>query len=132
MVGNASRLHGSGFMLLEVVLSVLVIGTGLLLVIRSYSTSLGATRMAQGLREASLFLEEKLFELDVQGEIEQSESSGTIEGYEGYHWYVTAEPFTDEEEMQKVCVSAVYNDTNKRTRSVKIYTLLKNKEDSGI
>lgn len=114
-------------MLLEVILSVLIIASGLSFIIRSYSTSLKATNIAKSLQRACLFLEEKLFELDMKGNIEEGQTSGVFEGGENYSWYLTAEPLDEKEEINKVGLSVVYG-SGRQSRRVSVSTYLRNKK----
>lgn len=63
----SQRKNSRGFLLLEVILSVLIIGSVLLLVMRSYVTSLRAGQVSRGLSKACYLLEEQIFNYDVRG-----------------------------------------------------------------
>ena len=65
-----------GFLLFEVIISIAIITSGLLVVMASYSASKRAIESSQELFEASLLLEEKIFEFEERGEIETRELSG--------------------------------------------------------
>lgn len=71
-------------MLLEVILSVLIIASGVMFIMRSYVTSIRASEISTGLTKACLFLEDKLFDIDMKGfgeGVEETEDSGAEEGY---------------------------------------------------
>jgi len=78
-----------GFILLEVMLSVLIIASGVLLVLRSYSTSLKVSQVARGLSRSCFFLEDKLFDADVKGFTEgfkEEDAGGVFDEDSSYSW----------------------------------------------
>ncbi|MDD5449840.1 MAG: hypothetical protein PHO42_04490 [Candidatus Omnitrophica bacterium] len=83
-------------MLLEVILSVLIIATGVIFIIRSYSASLRASGISTGLTKAVFLLEEKIFDADIKdfrGGMKETEDKGSEDDYA---WTLTAQP--DEKE----------------------------------
>ena len=59
-----------GFLLLEVIVSIVVITSGLLFVMRAYSTAQYAIQRSLVLFESGLLLESKMFEFEEKGKIE--------------------------------------------------------------
>jgi hypothetical protein len=93
-----------GFLLLEVVLSILMVASGLLFIMRSYSTSLKVSGVARGLTNACFLLEEKLFDMDAKGfkeGVQEGESEGRFEPGP-YIWYLQIYTMGDKKEMDKV------------------------------
>ncbi|OGW84396.1 MAG: hypothetical protein A2987_02220 [Omnitrophica bacterium RIFCSPLOWO2_01_FULL_45_10] len=80
-----------GFLLFEVIISIAIITSGLLVVMASYSASKRAIESSQELFEASLLLEEKIFEFEERGEIETGELSGEFEKDGAHTWSIYAE-----------------------------------------
>ncbi|NQU73138.1 MAG: hypothetical protein HQ547_00305 [Candidatus Omnitrophica bacterium] len=122
----------AGFMLLEVIMSVLIIASGIIFVVRAYSTSLKATETARVLTKACFLLEEKLLELDIEGfkeGVEEGESSTTIEEEQHYRCNLAVWPLDDEEglKMNKVNLSVEYRKGN-QGREATISTFRKSKE----
>lgn len=124
------RQEGAGFMLLEVILSVLLIGCVLAFVIHSYTTSLKASQMARMLGKACLFVEAKIAELDMAGfrdGVKEEETEGSIEGQPDYKWHLSILPLDEEEKISKVNLSVRYK-LGSQYRKVGIVTFLKKKE----
>ena len=115
-----------GFMLLEVILSVLVIASGLLFIMRSYSASLKATAVASSLQKACLYLEDKLSELDFKGKIEEGVQDGSFEDDGNYSWHLDAQPLDDKKEVNTVFLTARYK-SGSQYRNIGISTYLFNK-----
>lgn len=127
-----NKIRRKGFLLLEVILSVLVIGTGVMLIMRSYSTSLRASDTARVMTGACLILEEKLFELDVKGfkdGVQEGEENGACEGQENYSWAVDiyAPDEKDAPRISKVDLGVNYKKGG-QAKKVAVTTLLKYKE----
>jgi len=121
-----------GFMLLEVIMSVLIIASGIVFVVRAYSTSLRASETARVLTKACFLLEEKLLELDIVGfkeGIEETQSSSPIEGDQHYKYNLTVWSSGGEEEVKinKVNMNVEYKRGN-QTREATISTFRKPKE----
>ena len=81
-----------GFLLLEVIVSIVIITSGLLFVMRVYSTARHAIQRSSVLFESSLLLESGMFEFEEKGKIE----SGLKEGKRfpdgsSYSWLVKTE-----------------------------------------
>ena len=60
-----------GFLLLEVIVSIVIITSGLLFVMRVYSTARYAVQRSSVLFESGLLLESKMFEFEEKGKIER-------------------------------------------------------------
>jgi hypothetical protein len=123
---SLQRKNNSGFLLLEVILSVLIIGSVLMLVVRSYSASLKACQVAGGLSKACGLLEDKLFDLDIRGfadGIGETSDSGTFEGEPGYLYSVSVNPMGDEKKLNKVNLQAAW-----KRHTINVWTYLKFKE----
>ncbi|MCX5716139.1 MAG: hypothetical protein NTV07_04665 [Candidatus Omnitrophica bacterium] len=111
-------------MLLEVILSVVVIATSFVFIMRSYVVSLKATDTARNIQKACLALEDELFELDMKGELEEGESAGDSQDG-AYSWRVYAQPIDDKKE-----INLVEAETGRRTGTggkIKVATYIRNK-----
>ncbi len=119
-------------MLLEVILSILIISSGVVLVLQSYLTSLKSIDMTNGLTKACFLLEDKLFDLDVngfKGGVKEGESNEAVEGEDNYTFACSASPLDDKEQIKinKVGMSMFYKKGN-QNRMINVSTFLKNTE----
>ena len=81
-----------GFLLLEVIVSIVIITSGLLFVMRVYSTARYAIQRSSVLFESGLLLESKMFEFEERGEIESDLKDGKQFSREsGYSWLIKTE-----------------------------------------
>lgn len=144
-----------GFVLLEVILSIVILGLAMAAVLRSFTLSLSAARKAQVVTKACFLAEQILEEYEVippQGDhaegdfsegIEEdysSEDEAGTEMYRNYYWTMDAEEVEvdyedisferDREEFEaltKVTVTIIYdNNRQKRFTPVRIETYLSN------
>lgn len=117
------------FMLLEVLLSLLIISSGIVFIIQSYSTSLRAAQVTSALTKACFILEDKLFVQDIKGfrdGIKEGDESDAVEG-EKYYWFdFSAHPLdeTQAKKINRVDLSVSYSKGSLK-RKVGITTLLK-------
>ena len=79
-----------GFLLLEVMASIIIITGGLLFVMRVYSTARTALERSHTLFKNSLLLEEKVFDLEERGVVEEGKDTGHFSGKNDYSWQVNA------------------------------------------
>ncbi|MDO8535445.1 MAG: prepilin-type N-terminal cleavage/methylation domain-containing protein [Candidatus Omnitrophota bacterium] len=81
-----------GFLLLEVIVSIVIITSGLLFVMRVYSTAHYAIQRSLVLFESGLLLESKMFEYEEKGIIEKDIKEGKQFSPEnGYSWSIRTE-----------------------------------------
>ncbi|MDD5072488.1 MAG: type II secretion system protein [Candidatus Omnitrophica bacterium] len=80
----SSRRNRKGYLLLEVVASIAVIAIGLAVILRSFTSSLRASKIAQEYFKASLLVQDKIAGLEIEeelaGGVAASESSTQISG----------------------------------------------------
>ena len=81
-----------GFLLLEVMASIIVITGGLLFVMRVYSVARMALERSHALLKNSLLLEEAAFDLEEKGIVEEGRDTGHFSGMNDYSWQVNAYP----------------------------------------
>jgi hypothetical protein len=113
-------------MLLEVILSVLIIGSVLMLVARSYSASLAACQVAGGLSKACGLLEEKLFDLDMKGfadGLARENDSGAFKDEPGCRYDVSVNPLDDVKRIGRLDLRAAW-----KGHAINVSTYLKLKE----
>jgi hypothetical protein len=80
-----------GILLLEVMVSIVVITAGLLFVMRVYSTAREALERSRSFFRDSLLLEEKMFDFEEKGIIEEGTDSGSFQDAKKYSWQVNAQ-----------------------------------------
>ena len=83
-----------GFLLLEVMASIIIITGGLLFVMRVYSVARMALERSHSLLKNSLLLEEKAFDLEEKGIVEEGTDSGHFPVSNDYSWQVNAYPLS--------------------------------------
>ncbi len=115
-----------GFLLFEVMVSIVVITVCLLFVARSYSSSTNAIRKSRELIRAALLLENKMWELEQIGEIEESRVEGNFEEDENYSWIMSAQRMEDTD-LNLVRLEILETEAPERGK-YSISTYLKNKE----
>lgn len=81
-----------GFLLLEVIVSIVIVTSGLLFVMHVYSTTRYAVQRSLVLFESSLLMESKMFEFEEKEEIEKDIKEGKRFSREsGYSWLIKTE-----------------------------------------
>ena len=93
-----------GILLLEVMVSIVIITSGLLFVMRVYSTAKTALDMSRSFFRDSLLLEEKMFDFEEKGVIEEGSDSGRFQDAKDYSWQVNTEPLSFQgQELGDLC-----------------------------
>ena len=87
--------NNAAFMLLEVILSVLIVTVGIVFVIGSFITSIKTFKISKTYLDALYLMEEKMWEYEAFGQIEEGADSGTFESRKGAEWEVEAEKMQD-------------------------------------
>ncbi len=116
----------SGFMLLEVMLSVFIVVVGVVFVISSFITSIKAFRVSKSYLEALYLMEEKMWEYEDSGEVEDGSDSGGFEDYKNAEWSVKAEEIEDLA-LNETAVEVLLKEGDKKRR-FRIVTYLKSKD----
>lgn len=80
-----------GILLLEVMVAIVVITGGLLFVMRVYSTAKYALDRSRDIFKHSLLLEEKIFDFEEKGAIEEDKENGRFPDLKDYFWEVEAD-----------------------------------------
>lgn len=79
-----------GFLLLEVIISIVVITGGLLFVMRVYSTAKEALNRSRTFFKYSLLLEEKIYDFEERGIIEEGKEDDHFPDLRDYFWEAEA------------------------------------------
>lgn len=76
---NKRFLEDKGFLLLEVLISIVIIATTLIIINRAFSTSLRAVRLAGDYLLASYILEDKIFDIQIEESFADTRISDTVQ-----------------------------------------------------
>ena len=125
----SKRRSRRGYLLLEVVVSIAVVAIGLAVILRSFTSSLRASKIAQEYFDASLVLQETLSGFEEKEKLEGGVSAGYTAGQ------VTGTPYSLETRITRIGdldplneVSAViYWKNRDRNEKIGIGTYLRNK-----
>jgi len=86
----------SGFLLFELMVSVVILAVALTVVSRTFSSSLAALKMASQVSQGDLLLEKKFWEMEQDKTLMPGQTEGTFEEFGGlYHWEVTVQEVKD-------------------------------------
>ena len=105
--------NSKGFLLLEVIISIVVITGGLLFVMRIYSTAKEALNRSRAFFKYSLLLEERIYDFEERGVIEEGKEDGRFPDLNDYLWAVEAASLASiAQELNDLC--AVRLDVSRR------------------
>jgi len=93
-----------GILLLEVMVSIVVITAGLLFVMRVYSTAKEALQRSRDFFKYSLLLEDRMYDFEEKGVIEEGRDKGRFPSLREYYWEVSADSLAfEEQELSDLC-----------------------------
>ena len=92
-------MNKKGFLLFEVMMSIVIVTAGLLFIMHAYSASKRAIDRSSEAFKISLLLASKMWEYEAADEIEEERDSGDFEEEEGYSWETDVEAVQDEEDF---------------------------------
>ncbi len=131
------RLKNRAFTLIEVMLAVTILAVGLVMVVRSYATSMQAIKVSQNLAIANLLLEKKIWEWQEkksraeEGSLEEEEGSFTAP-FDDFSYEVS---FIEQEDLPLAYEGRLYKglfevswQQRKRKHSTSSVTFLRSKE----
>ncbi|MFH0925501.1 MAG: prepilin-type N-terminal cleavage/methylation domain-containing protein [bacterium] len=101
---SITKKNTSGFTLLEVMVSMVIIGMGLVAVIGLFSSGLKSASLSQAYTQATILARHKMEEILSQKEIQPETMNGDFEDTDSeYRWEVEISPyeFRDEAEKEK-------------------------------
>jgi len=116
-----------GFMLLEVILSIFVVTVGVVFVIGSFMTSIKAHKASKIYLDALYLIEEKMWEYEESGKIEEGEDSGEFEDYADAEWDIEAKKLEEDLPLNKTTLGITLKKGDKERR-FEVATYLYNKE----
>ncbi len=116
----------SGFTLLEVMISLLIIATSFVVLLHSRNQSIIAADYARSVTIATLLASEKMGEMEQGGISSGGDDSGGFEDYPGYSWHSTVSD-TAYEHMKEVRVEISFGD-GRGKRSVDLVNYVREKE----
>lgn len=115
-----------GFMLLEAVLSVFIVTIGVVFVISSFMTSIKTFKTSKIYLDILYLMEEKMWEYEEKGKIEEGSDSGDFEAYKNAEWNIEAEEIEDLP-LNETAVEIVLKEDD-RKRRFKIVTYFYNEK----
>lgn len=137
------RQREDGFLLFEVMVTVAILSLGLILILRSFTTSLAAARTSQDYIRACLLVEEKMWELEEEAETtrkvtttpSKDEFTPTNEEdkwRESFSWEIVTRDLRDEEggetPLDEVTVIVTWKEGGRKMK-VGLTTYLVNEEE---
>lgn len=126
----SKRRSKKGYLLLEVVASIAVVAIGLAVILRSFTSSLRASKIAQEYFDASLVLQDKLSGLEQEEKLTKGvAASETTEQIAGtpYNLETRITRISDSDPLNEVSV-IIYWKNRDRNEKIEIGTYLKNKQ----
>ena len=122
-----TRLGKKGFLLLEVLVSVIIITVGLVYIIRSFSMSTRAIATSRDYIKAASLMEDKLWELEQARQVERGEDKGYFDDERKFTWEIKAEE-EEESPVNKMELDVSWK-RRERSQSISLVTYIWNEED---
>ncbi|MBL7085413.1 MAG: type II secretion system protein [Candidatus Omnitrophica bacterium] len=120
-----------GFALIEIMFAVVVLSFGLVLVLRSFATTLEGIKRIEFVKLASHLLEEKMEEIKEKAKEEEGivngNAFGEFEDYKDYNWNLNVNPSDVDEVLNEVKLEISWTE-GKNQRSIFATTYLANKD----
>jgi len=120
-----------GFTLIEIMFAVVILSFGLVLVLRSFATTLEGMKRSENVKLASYLLEEKMEEVKEKAKEEKGivngNAFGEFEDYKDYNWNLNVNPSSVDEVLNEVKLEISWTE-GKNQRSIFATTYLENKD----
>ena len=84
-----------GFLLLEVLVSVVIISVGLIFIVRSFSSATRAVDISGRYLKLASLIEQKLWDLEAKGSIAKGTYKGDFKDEQAYKWEYKADALKD-------------------------------------
>lgn len=104
-----------GFTLLEVVISVAIIGVALMILLSAVNRNLDIAGKSRDAQIAALLAQQMLTEIEMEGFPNVREEEGEFQDYPGFNWFLSVLPYNlslVETNIRIVRVLIVWNDGN--------------------
>ena len=112
-----------GFLLLEVMVSVTILSIALVLILNSFMRSVRAVDLSKDYFRAGLLLEEKMFEIYSDTDIEEGISEDIFTGFDNrFSWALNVTKL-EEEPLKEVDLKVLWDERNKK-QSLPVLTYL--------
>lgn len=110
LIGKKTK--NSGFLLLEVMISVSILSFGLLLILNSFMKPIRAAELSKDYFKAGLLLEEKMFEI-CNSDITEGSSGGSFSGFNSsFSWNLDVIK-SEESAFKEINLKILWNEKNK-------------------
>ena len=125
-------MNKKGFLLFEVIISIVIVTAGLLFIMHSFSSAKNSIRRSSDVFKTSLLAEDKLWEYVAVGEIAEGTYEGDFKDDEEYSWKIETEPLDEKESITRytgleIVTLEVFQKKNPEKTKYLIETYLKNK-----
>tara|TARA_B100000315_G_C14405030_1_gene508279 strand:- start:343 stop:723 length:381 start_codon:yes stop_codon:yes gene_type:complete len=119
-----------GFLLFEVMLSIVIVTVSALFIMRSYSSSKMSIQRSTEILRTALLLENKMFDYEIEGAIRDEEQDGDFEENDNYSWEMEAESLDEGfgEPKFNIVRLSVFKEKNRKNTEYSLWTYLKYKK----
>ncbi|MFH1380574.1 MAG: hypothetical protein ABIH57_00180 [Candidatus Omnitrophota bacterium] len=91
-------MNKKGFLLFEVMISIVIVAAGLLFIMHSFSSAKNSIRRSGDIFKTALLLEDKFWQFEESGEIQEGVYEGDFTGDEDYSWKIDARALDESEQ----------------------------------
>lgn len=120
----------NGFLLLEVMLSVIIVLVGVVFIAGAFRTAVLAAKRSRAYLSGLYRLEERMWPLEEKGAIEPGSDSGSFEKAEGAEWETEAEEM-EESPLLETKVTVRWKE-GEQDNGISVHTYLENEEDISL
>ncbi len=115
MTGNEKACKKKGFTLLEVVISVAIVGVSLMMLLSAVNRNIDIAGKSRDAQIAALLAQQMLTNIELEGFPQVREEEGEFQDNPGFHWFLSVLPYNlslIETNIRIVRVLIVWNDGN--------------------
>ena len=115
MTGNEKACKKKGFTLLEVVISVAIVGVSLMMLLSAVNRNIDIAGKSRDAQIAALLAQEMLTNIELEGFPQVREEEGEFQDNPGFNWFLSVLPYNlslVETNIRIVRVLIVWNDGN--------------------
>ena len=115
MTGNEKACKKKGFTLLEVVISVAIIGVSLMMLLSAVNRNIDIAGKSRDAQIAALLAQQMLTNIELEGFPQVREEEGEFQDNPGFNWFLSVLPYNlslVETDIRIVRILIVWNDGN--------------------
>lgn len=114
---TAIRKNIRGFMLLEVMVSLAILSIGLLVIVRSFSSSLRAQEYCHSYSQAVFLIEQKMTELQITDNLTEGIATGKgEEGFSDYSWRIETGCSKTDDSLKEINTTVYWQNKGKSSK----------------